>query len=381
MGIRQTFGLYLTPMSLNLGVGRETFALSMGLLNLVWGLAAPLAGIIADKYGSSRVITFGALAYTAGLIMLARASDGTDLLSAGIVIGLGVSGTGFTAVLGTVGRAVPEAQRGAALGFVSMGGSIGQFAALPMAHNLIAGLGWTGSLIAMAALSSILALAGIGLAGKQQTLPSHAHEGSAREAFSTAISHPGFLLLTAGFFVCGFHIAFVAVHLPALLQDKGFTPWIGAAALTIVGFANIIGTYLCGRASEFMEQRVALSILYLARAGLFLLLLFIPLSETMVFIFAACIGLLWLGTIPLTSGLVATLFGPRWMSMLFGIVFLSHQVGAFFGAWLGGRIYDATQSYELMWWILIGLGIAAAGLHWPISEKPVRELAANPEHR
>ncbi len=378
MGIRQTFGLYLGPISRDLELGRETFALSMGLLNLVWGLAAPFSGAIADKYGAGRVVAFGGVIYAIGITLIATAGSETELITAGVIIGLGVSATGFTAVLGAVGRAAPEEKRGSALALASMGGSIGQFAALPYAHFLIGGYGWVVSLFILAVTAALAAPIGWGVAGKPQSQGS-GREQSLSEAFKEAFRHPGFILLTLGFFVCGFHIVFVAVHLPSYLGDKGFEPWVATAALTTIGFTNILGTYLCGRVGEIVEKRVALSFLYLARAMVFLALLYMPLTETTVLIFAGALGFLWLGTVPLTSGLVATLFGPRWMSMLFGIVFLSHQLGSFLGAWLGGYFYDVFQSYDTMWWISVALGIGAAVLHWPIKEKKVVRPEVEPQ--
>ncbi|GBF27083.1 putative MFS-type transporter YhjX [bacterium MnTg02] len=377
MGIRQTFGLFLGPISLDLGLGRESFALSMGLLNLVWGLSAPFAGAIADKYGAGRVVAVGAAIYISGIYMMSTASGQGELLTAGVIIGLGVSGTGFTAVLGAVGRAAPEEKRSMALGLASMGGSIGQFLALPYTHVLIDNFGWVSSLVVLAATATLMAPLGWLISGKPQSETGQSSQ-TLRQAIGEAIRHPGFLLLTAGFFVCGFHIVFIAVHLPSFLSDKGFGPEMGTAALTMIGFTNILGTYTCGRLGERMEKRTVLSMLYFARALVFVALLLMPLNTTTVLMFAAAIGFLWLGTVPLTSGLVATLFGPRWMSMLFGIVFLSHQLGSFLGAWLGGYLYDIFRSYDAMWWISIGLALVAMLLHLQIRERPVPRLASAP---
>lgn len=377
MGIRQTFGLFLGPVSLDLGLGRESFALSMGLLNLVWGISAPFSGAIADKYGAGRVVAVGAAIYISGIYMMSAASDQGELITAGVIIGLGVSGTGFTAVLGAVGRAAPEEKRSMALGLASMGGSIGQFLALPYTHVLIDNYGWVSSLVILAATAALVAPLGWIISGKPQSEAGQSSQ-TLGQAFGEAMRHPGFLLLTAGFFVCGFHIVFIAVHLPSFLSDKGFGPEMGTAALTTIGFTNILGTYICGRLGQRMEKRTVLSMIYFARAIVFLALMLVPLNTATVLMFAAAIGFLWLGTVPLTSGLVATLFGPRWMSMLFGIVFLSHQVGSFLGAWLGGYLYDIFQSYDVMWWISIGLGLMAMLLHMPIQERPVPRLASTP---
>ena len=373
LGIRQTFGLYLAPISQDLALGREVFALSIGLTNLLWGFGAPFAGAVADKYGPGRVLVTGSLLYILGLYLIATAGGAPDLIFAGILIGLGISGTGFTVVLGAVGRAAPADRRGTALGLASMGGSIGQFIALPYAHVLISDFGWSASLIVLTATAAVMAPLAWGLKGRPPSTGA-ADQQTLGEAFREAIRHRGFALLTAGFFVCGFHVAFVATHLPAYLADKAFAPWVGATALTLVGLANIFGTFGAGRLGEMVEKRLALSVYYLLRSVVILLFILAPLSETSVLVFAFTLGLLWLGTIPLTSGLIATLFGPRYLSMLFGIVFLSHQLGGFLGAWLGGVLYDELASYDIMWWLSIALGVAAAILHWPIVERPVERL-------
>lgn len=373
MGIRQTFGLYLEPVSRELGLGRELFALAMGLQNLLWGITAPFAGAIADKFGAGRVVVAGALVYMAGLAQMATVTSEAGLISAGLLLGLGVSGTGFTAVLGAVGRAAPAEKRSMALGLTSAAGSFGMFAALPYAHAFMSSFGWVVSLFALAGLAAVMVPVAWGLAGRP---PSAApgSEQSVKAAFQEAVTHRGFLLLTAGFLVCGFHVVFIATHLPAFLADQGFEPWVATWALMLIGLANVAGTYLCGQAGQLIEQRLALTWLYLGRAAIFLGFLFLPLTEATVLILSTGLGLFWLGTVPLTSGLIATLFGPRWMSMLFGIVFFSHQVGSFLGAWLGGYLYDVYQSYEVMWWLSVALGIVAALLHWPIREAPVARL-------
>jgi len=375
MGIRQTFGLYLDPISRELGLGRETFALAMGLQNLMWGFTAPFVGAIADKYGAGRVVIGGAAIYGIGLVLMATSSNESSLLTSGLLLGIGVSGTGFTAVLGAVGRAAPPEKRSVSLALTAAGGSLGQFAALPYVHMLIGSLGWITSLFALAATAAIMVPVAWGLSGtpKAQSLTA---EQTMREAFREALAHKGFLLLTAGFFVCGFQVIFVATHLPAFLADLSFEPWVATWALAIIGLGNVIGTYLWGKAGQIMEQRVALSWLYLGRTFIFLGFLYIPLTATTVLLLSGVLGLFWLGTIPLTSGLIATLFGPRWMSMLFGLTFFSHQIGSFLGAWLGGYFYDIYHSYEIMWWISIMLSLIAALFHWPIREVPVPRLQA-----
>jgi len=377
VGVRQSFGLYLLPISNDLSVGREVVGLSFGLVTLLWGLLAPLTGAIADRFGTARVVLAGTLFYCLGLYTMATATGEASLVTAGVLIGLGMSGLGFTVVLGAVGRAAPPERRSTALGLASMGGSIGQFVALPYAHLLISNLGWASSMFVLLVTASLMAPLAWGLVSKPHAHV-YAHDQTLREALREAIHHRGFLLLTAGFFVCGFHVMFIATHLPAYLADSGFPPWVGAAALTLVGLANIFGTLGAARLGDFIEKRLALSIYYTLRSLVFLVFIMVPLTEASVLIFAFALGLLWLGTVPLTSGLVATLFGPRYLSMLFGIVYMSHHIGSFTGAWLGGYIYDAFGSYTAMWWLSIALGLVSAMFHYPIKERPVARLAAQP---
>jgi predicted MFS family arabinose efflux permease len=377
VGVRQSFGLYLLPISNDLSVGREVVGLSFGLVTLLWGLLAPITGGIADRFGAARVVLAGALFYCLGLYTMASATGEASLITAGVLIGLGMSGLGFTVVLGAVGRAAPPERRSTALGLASMGGSIGQFVALPYAHLLISNLGWASSMFVLLVTASLMAPLAWGLVSKPHAHV-YAHDQTLREALREAIHHRGFLLLTAGFFVCGFHVMFIATHLPAYLADSGFPPWVGAAALTLVGLANIFGTLGAARLGDFIEKRLALSIYYTLRSLVFLVFIMVPLTEASVLIFAFTLGLLWLGTVPLTSGLVATLFGPRYLSMLFGIVYMSHHIGSFTGAWLGGYIYDAFGSYTAMWWLSIALGLVSAMFHYPIKERPVARLAAQP---
>lgn len=375
IGLRQSLGLFLTPISLDLGLGREVFALGVGLMNLVWGLLAPFAGALSDRYGTGRVAVAGGVAYAGGLLVMTMSGDGSQLILGGLLIGVGLSGTGFTVVLGAVGRAAPEEQRSHALALTSVGGSIGQFAALPFAHVLIEQFGWAFSLVVLAGTALLMVALAAGMVRAKPPQEEGATQGLA-ESLREAWDHRGFWLLTIGFFVCGFHLAFVAVHLPAYLADAGMPSWLAATALTIVGIANIIGTMACGWLGARYPKALVLSLLYLGRAAIFLLFLLLPLSETSVLIFAATMGLLWLGTVPLTSGLVAAIFGPAYMSTLFGIVFLSHQVGGFLGAWMAGWLYDRFASYDAMWWLSVALALVSAALHWPIDERPLARLRA-----
>lgn len=376
MGIRQTFGLFLKPVTLELGVSREAFAFSIALLNLLWGVGSPFTGALSDKFGARWVLLGGAGLYVAGLVVMATAGSESSLSLSGMLIGLGVAGSGFTAVLGVVGRAAPPEKRALAISLTSMGSAIGQFVALPYTHVLIEQTGWATSLLVLAGTAAIMAPLGFALGsgpnGGGRSAPAAAPivEQRIGAALGEAFRHPSFMLLTAGFYVCGFQLAAVAVHLPAFLTDLNFDASLGVIALTVIGLTNIAGTYFWGRAGEFMPKRVALTVIYLARGLVFLGLLYLPLTETVVIAYAAILGFLWLGTIPLTSGLIVTFFGPRWLSMLYGVVFLSHQIGSFMGAWLGGWLYDQYQSYDLLWWASIAVSLMAAALHLPISEQP-----------
>lgn len=376
LGFRQSLGLFLTPISADLEVGRGTFALAMGLMNLAWGLASPFAGAIADRYGSGRVAAMGGIFYAAGLIAMTLSGEGGQLLIGGVLIGLGLSGAGFSVILGTVGRAAPPEKRSMALGVASTCGSIGQFIALPYTHIAIAGFGWLPSLVLLSSTALLMVLLAWGIAGKPSSIETVDNQ-TMGQAFAEAWNHRSFWLLNAGFFVCGFHLAFVAVHLPAYLEDKGFEPWLAVTALTLVGICNIVGSYVCGVLGGMYAKNTVLSLLYLARATIFFVFLMVPVTEVSVLIFSAAIGFLWLGTVPLTSGLVAGIFGTTYMSMLFGIVFLGHQFGGFLGAWLAGYFYDAMGSYDAMWWLSVALGLVSALLHWPITERPVARLAVS----
>ncbi len=373
MGLRQLMGLYLKPVTGELGVGREVFGLAMAVANIVWGMGAPFAGAFGDKFGTGRVVMLGAIMTLLGLVTMYAARSEAMLLLSGLFLGLGVSGTGITVLVGAAARAAPPDKRTSAIATIGMGSGMGVLLAVPYAHLLIETLGWQQSLLVLAATALVMLPLALTLGGGA-VHASTARPQTLREALSEAFSHPSFWLLTAGFFVCGFHVAFYAVHLPAYVDDKGLPPSIGMWALVLVGVGNVIGTWLAGKSARYIQKRVSLSLIYIGRAIIFLGILYVPTTETTVLIFSACLGLLWLSTVPLTSSMVATFFGPVWMSMLFGIVFFSHQVGSFLGVWLAGRIFDVTRSYDMVWWISIGLGLFAALVHWPINERPVARL-------
>ena len=376
LGIRQNFGLFLTDMTRDLELGREAFAFAMALQNIVWGIGTPIVGALADKYGSGKMIALGGIAYAFGLYIMANADGVFGLnMGTGLLIGIGQAGVGFAVLLGAVARRVPPEKRSVALGIATAGGSFGQFYMAPVSLGLIEAIGWSTALLYIAGLALLMVALATGLTGDS----SDTHEGDPAQTLGAAVreatGHKGYWYLTSGFFVCGFQISFIAVHFPAYLQDAGFSAATGATAIALIGFFNIIGTYGCGALGGRYSKKYLLSTLYFLRAILVAAFLMVPLTETAVLVFASAMGVLWLGTVPLTSGLVAQIFGVRYMSTLFGIVFFSHQLGSFIGVWWGGWSYDATGSYDQVWIASIVLGLLAALLHLPIPERPLR-LAA-----
>jgi predicted MFS family arabinose efflux permease len=376
MGRAQSMGLYLQPVTSTLNIGREAFALSIAFTQLLMGVGAPFSGALIDTFGAGRVVVACVLATMAGLYFMYTATSANDLLLSGILMGIGVSGTGVTSLVGTIGRLAPPEKRLSAIASIGMAAGIGSFVALPVMHFLIEYAGWQQSLLWLMAITALLIPLAWPIGGKPVRVDGPTREQKLGEALAEAFRHPSFWLLTAGFFVCGFHVAFVVVHLPAFTVDQGLPSWVGPFALSVVGIANIIGTYLAGQSGRFMEKRRLLSLIYFARAVIFLGFLFLPLTPAIVIVLCGLLGIFWLSTIPPTSGLVATFFGTQWMSMLFGFVFLSHQVGSFLGVWLGGRLFDLTKSYDAMWWISVALGVISALINWPIKERPVARIVA-----
>jgi predicted MFS family arabinose efflux permease len=377
MGVRQAFGLFLPPISLELGIGRADFGLAVAISNLVFGLAQPVVGALADRHGAGRVVLVGTLIYVAGLIGASWVGSAFGLhLTFGLMIGLAMSATTFVVVLGAVGRVVPAERRGLAFGIVTAGGSMGQFLVVPASQMLLSELGYRMALIALAGLVATCAALAIGVAGKPGAMAQDEPAQSLGEALNEAAGHRGFWLLNAGFFVCGFQLVFIATHFPAYLDDHGLGLGIGASALALIGLFNIFGSYLFGLSGDFWRRKYVLSGIYAARAVVIALFLAMPLTAGTALAFAAAIGFLWLGTVPLTSGLIGQIFGVRYLSTLYGIVFLSHQVGSFFGAWVAGFVYDRSGSYDAVWAASIVLAVAAALLHLPIRDAAVRRMQA-----
>jgi MFS family permease len=372
-GIRQSFGLFLEPMTAGLGWNRTVFALAIALQNLAWGVSQPLFGALADRFGIVRALLLGAGLYIAGLLTMALSgTPGGLYLGAGLLIGFGVSGTSFSLVLAAVARAAPPERSSLALGLVSAGGSFGQFAMPLCSQGLIGGVGWLAALLILAVCAGLMVPFAFGLARADKAGESAPSTQSLGNALREAGGHRGYWLLNAGFFVCGFHVAFVATHLPAYLLNLNLAPMLGAWALATIGLFNIIGTFVAGFLGGRHRKKYVLSGLYLSRSLVFVLFLMIPASPAWVLVASAAIGLLWLGTVPLTGGLVGQIFGPRYMATLFSIVMLSHQIGAFCGAWIGGYVFDVTGSYDIAWKIAIALGIMSAALHLPIADEALR---------
>ncbi len=378
MGLRQAMGLYLKPVSETLSLGREAFALAVAVANIVWGIAAPFAGGISDAYGAGRVAVTGAIALTAGLLAMYAAKSEFDLLVSGVLLGIGVAGCGVNAMVGAVARAVSPENRSSAIAAIGMGSGVGILVALPYTHLAIGALGWQNSLLLLSATTAVILILAVPVSGRPAE---HAGDGPSqtlREALAEAFSSRSYWLLNAGFFVCGFHVVFYGTHLPAYVADQGLGAEVAVLALTVVGLGNLVGTYLAGQWGRLRPKRYGLVLIYLGRSVVFLAFLFLPVTETSIVVLSGLLGLLWLSTVPLTSGIVGTMFGARWMSTLYGIVFLSHQVGSFLGAWLGGYVFDKLHSYDAMWWISVGLGVFAALVNWPIREEGVRRPAPVP---
>ncbi|CAG2139236.1 MFS transporter [Ralstonia mannitolilytica] len=376
LGIRHVQGLFLVPVTMGHGWTRETFGLAIALQNLIWGAAQPFSGMLADRYGAAKVVVAGIVVYALGLLLMAHA--GTPLgftLSAGGLIGLGLSGTSFGVVYGAISRLTPPERRSWALGVAGAVGGVGQFVMVPTAQGLLGTAGWVMALVILAAVMALSLPLAAPLRERASTTAVPGAHQSMGAAIREAFAHPGFWLLNLGFLTCGFQLAFIGAHMPAYLLDKGLTGRHGMVALALIAAANIVGTYCCGVLGGLFRRKYLLSLLYLIRTGAIALFILLPLSPATLYAFAIVMGLLWLGTVPLTNGLLSQVFGVRYIGTLFGFVFLGHQVGAFLGVWLGGVVYDRLHSYDAIWFGAMVLGVVAALLHWPIDD---RQLARTP---
>ena len=401
-GARSIFGLFLEPMSAARGWGRETFALALAIQNLVWGASLPVAGALSDRFGPSRVLAAGAVVYALGIRAMAWTESPAVLqLTAGILVGVGVAFTAFTIALAAMAKVVGPERRSLALGLGTAAGSFGQVVFSPLGQALIAAHGWEAALVSLSATVIVIAplallLPGVGkrsspgepgargpgATGPGATEPGVAEsrstesrptepEQSLGAAVREAMGHRGYGLLTAGFFVCGFHVAFITVHFPAYVLDLGLPAAVGAGAIAVIGLFNIVGSLASGAIGQRWSRKYGLSAIYSLRAVAITALLLAPKTAGVIYAFSAAMGLLWLSTVPLTTGIVGRIFGLRYLATLFGFVFLSHQLGSFLGVWLGGRLFDATGSYDGIWWAGVVLGLAAALIHLPIDDRPV----------
>ncbi len=375
-GSRQTLGIYLKPMTADLGWGRESLSIVFGLQALIYGVAAPFVGAVADKWGPIRVIMVSALLYCSGIYLMTEAMTPTGMiLSVSFLGGVGSAGCALSLVLAIAARVAPEEKRGLWLGIITSGGTGGQLVLVPAGQLIMNDHGWAIALIAMALfVLLILPLALTMGASGGETVNSRKDGQSLRQALSEARRHPGFWLLVIGFFTCGFQVQYINNHLPAYLSDMNLDPIIGATAISVIGLFNMIGTWCAGWLGDRYRKKYILAMLYFLRSLFFMIFILVPISAWSVYIFAASIGLLWLATVPLTSGIVFGMFGPRYMATLYGIVFLGHQAGSFTSVWLGGYVFDRTGSYDIAWWIIIIGGALASLLHWPIDDRSVGEV-------
>lgn len=369
MGLRATSGIFLKPMTMSNGWSREAFSIAIALQNLLWGLTGPFFGAIADRYGAGRTLVVGAVLYATGLVWMANAQTTAELtLSAGVVVGMGISGTAIGLVMSVMARSVPPEKRSMSLGMIGAFASMGQFVMLPLAQAWIDAWDWHVALVLHAVVAALIVPLAAGLVGK----PTHTGpQQTVGAALAEVARDKSFHLLFWGYFVCGFQVIFIALHFPSFLVDKGFSANLGVQAIALVGLFNILGSFLAGWMGGRYTKKYVLSAIYILRSVLISVFLLLPITTFSVYVFSAIIGVLWLSTVPLTNGLVGHRYGLQYMAMLTGLVFFGHQIGAFLGAWLGGVIYDRTGSYDMAWTISIALGVFAALIHLPIREAPL----------
>ena len=380
MGIRHGFGLWLLPITQSMDWSRETFSFAIAIQNISWGLAGVFAGMVADRFGAVRVLIVGAIAYALGLIGMAYAP--TPLLftgSAGVLVGLAQAGTTYAVVYGVIGRNISAEKRSWAMGITAAAGSFGQFLMVPTEGYLIASLGWQTALVVLALMALVIIPLSIGLREPGFTTGAPLRrDQTITQAMREAFKYRSFQLLTAGYFVCGFQVVFIGVHLPSYLKDHGMAPQVASYALALIGLFNVVGTYGAGMLGQHFRKPRILAFIYLSRAVTISVFLLLPLSPMGVYVFASVMGLLWLSTVPATNATVAQIFGVAHLSMLSGMVFLSHQVGSFLGVWLGGVLYDQTGSYNAAWLIAIALGVFAALINLPVKEEAIVRAAPMP---
>lgn len=377
MGIRHGFGLWLQPVTQSQGWRRETFAFAIAIQNLVWGFTGIFAGMVADRIGAFKVIVGGALLYALGLIGMAGASTPSMFYAtAGVLIGLAQAGTTYAVIYGVIGRNIAISSRSWAMGVAAAAGSFGQFLMVPIEGFLIGNLGWKEALVLLGLASLMMIPLACGLREPEFSKGAVFHrEQSTVQALTEAFKYPSFQLLMAGYFVCGFQVVFIGVHMPSFLRDNNLSPQVASYSLALIGLFNVFGTYAAGALGQRMPKKGILAFIYLARAVTIAMFLLIPLSPLTVYLFSATMGLLWLSTVPVTNATVAQIFGVAHLSMLSGFVFFSHQIGSFLGVWLGGYLYDRTGNYDVVWYIAMGLGVLAALVNLPVKEVPISRPA------
>ena len=376
-GPRATLGFFLTPLSTANHWGRDVFAFALAVQNLLWGVGQPFAGMIADRFGPIRVLCAGALMYALGLVLMAHATSASMLdLSAGVLIGFGLAGASLMVVLAAFGKILPPQWRSVAFGLGTAAGSFGQFLFSPLAVLLMSAFGWQQALVTFAVIVLAVLPLSLALAMPRTEATTHAAPQSLRQALAEAFAHRSYLLLTVGFFTCGFQIAFVTVHLPSYLVDRGLSAEVGGWTIGVIGLFNIFGSLTAGWLGDRMPKRYLLSLIYFGRALAILVFILVPISPMTCIVFGAFTGFMWLATVPPTNALIVVMFGTRWLATLSGFAFFSHQVGGFLGAWLGGVVFDRTGSYEPVWWLAILFGLLSAVINLPIVEKPVARPAA-----
>lgn len=379
MGIRHGFGLWLQPITMDRGWSRETFAFAIAVQNLAWGLAGPFAGALADRFGAFKVLIAGSLLYALGLVLMAVSTSGLAFTgSAGLLLGMAQSGTTYAVVYGVIGRNVAPEKRSWAMGVAAAAGSFGQFLMVPVENWLIGGFGWQSALFILGCLALAMIPLAIGLKEPAQTGTTGTQHQSIGGALREAFGYRSFQLLMAGYFVCGFQVVFIGVHMPSYLKDQGLTPNVATTALALIGLFNVIGTYAAGSLGARLPKRYILSTIYILRSVAIVAFLAAPLTPASVYVFSAVMGVLWLSTVPPTNAVIAQIFGVQYLSMLGGFVFLSHQVGSFLGVWLGGKLYDSTGSYDVVWWIAVALGVFAALVNLPVKERAIERPALAP---
>jgi MFS family permease len=378
MGIRHGFGLWLQPITQAQGWTRETFSFALAIQNLTWGVLGIFAGMLADRFGAFRVLVGGCILYALGLVGMAWApTTWLFALTAGLLIGAAQAGTTYSVIYGVIGRQIDPAKRSWAMGVAAAAGSFGQFLMLPIEGMLIASVGWQEALVALGIAALLIAPLALGLREPGFTGgAAPRRDQTIAQALREASRCPSFQLLVLGYFVCGFQVVFIAVHMPSYLKDKGLTPEVASYSLALIGLFNVFGTYIAGALGQKLAKQKILAFIYFARAVVIALFLLVPLSPLSVYIFSAVMGLLWLSTVPPTTALVAQIFGVAHLSMLGGLAFFNHQIGSFMGVWLGGFLYDRTGSYDVVWYLSIALGLVAAALNLPVRGTPIERPAA-----